>query len=166
VTACAIEAAATSSETSPGSSRTTNDVLHAGLLERLDLGKDRSWCPSSRREIPGAGCGRSPATASPDWQGRTSCRFFFAFGGNPQLRGDFRHDRTAISDGETARSQAVGAWMRAMSESSPLSPQAFAALAVGLSRAERADYRSIALEAVQQRGSSISESCVSARSGC
>ena len=93
-TACAMLAAATSSETSPVLQPHHDDFLDAGLVERLDLGgADRGALLQHQRSltqgVDGDAADRVGRTGGTEFH--AAC--FFFFGGQPQLRGDLGHDR-------------------------------------------------------------------------
>ena len=148
-------AAATSSETSPASSRTTTISFTPALFERLDFGSaDRGAFLQHQRALPqrmhGDAANRVGRTGGTEFH--AACTFAVSFGSRSSAVISAMIE-TAISDGDTAPMESpIGAWMRAMSASvSALRLQPFDALGVRFSRAERADIEAVALKRVQQR---------------
>ena len=158
-TALAISAAATSSETSPGSSRATTMSLMPAASQRRDFGgADQRALLEHQRALPdGVHCSRAERIL-----GATAPNFMTP----PCTIGAARRSAssrsrsvicamiaTAISAGDTAPiSSPIGAWMRGeIGVGHALLLEPLNAARMGFPRAERADIETVARQRMQQR---------------
>ncbi len=148
-------AAATSSETSPGSSRTTTTSLTPALVERRDLGRaDRGAFLEHQQALPqrmhGDAANRVGRTGGTELHAACSFAVSSAAAARAVISAMIE---TAISDGDTAPMRKPDRRMdaRDVGIRRALRLQPLRSLGVGLSRAQCADIEAIAFEGVQQR---------------
>ena len=168
--ACAMLAAASSSEMSPGSSLATTISFDAGLRQRLDFGSADQRALLQHEAVLANAVDRDAA----DRVGRLHraelhAGSFTAAASAPfgmrSSRGDLRHDRDGDLGGrdraDRNADRRVNARQRRFGNAQQLQP--LDALRMGFARAERADIEAVPSQAhAISAGSSIFGSCVSA----